>query len=100
MKLYEFEYFDNQNLDEQQLKKRVEKFLETECFEKGWGKGYSYKESCPPQKQDDGGTKYSFEVHGEYLGSSSVSFDDEKEEAMPLSDSLVASPLQNDPPQI
>ena len=36
MKLYEFEYFDNQSLDEKQLKQRVEKFLETECFEQGW----------------------------------------------------------------
>ena len=76
MKLYEFEYFDNQNLDEQQLKQRIEKFLEGKCFEQGWAKGYSYKEICQPEKQVDGGLKYSFEVHGKYLESIGTDFDD------------------------
>lgn len=62
MILYEFQYVDNQNLSEQEVIERMQKFLEPVP---GWAPGYKVILAADPVKNDDGSTSYSLIVCGE-----------------------------------
>jgi len=77
VKLYEFDYTDNQKLGEADLHCRVEALLETECQAQGWAPGYIFRQCQKIERSPAGDLNYHFEVIGRYLDSDSVDMDSE-----------------------
>jgi len=65
MILYEFDYTDKDNLSEEEVVNRVQKFLEPVP---GWKPGYKVTQSKNPYKNRDGSIMYAFVVCGDLEG--------------------------------
>lgn len=74
MKLYEFDYIDNQKLSPDDLHTRIEKLLITESEVQLWAPDYVFRQYQPVEQLSSGEMKYSFEVIGRYLDSDSLDF--------------------------
>lgn len=65
MILYEFDYTDNDNLSEEEVLNKVQKFLEPVP---GWKPGYKIIQSKNPRKNHDGSVEYALVVCGDLEG--------------------------------
>jgi hypothetical protein len=75
VKLYEFEYIDNQKLSHDVLSNRVGEFLMTESESQSWAPGYIFRQCRAVEQLASGELKYGFEVIGRYLDDDSLDFE-------------------------